>query len=104
MESMTKNKQNRDVIRRMTEKYMFPHKTTDCAELTEGMFNAAYEVYLDNGSSVILKIAPPKEVEVLSYEKNIMHAEVQTMNLDGVKHFSMKCAAGRVFWKDSLKN
>ena len=81
MESMTKNKQNRDVIRKMAEKYMSPLKMTDCRELTEGMFNAAYEVCLDNGSSVILKIAPPKEAEVLTYEKNIMYAEVQTMKM-----------------------
>ncbi len=81
MESMTKNKQNKDVIRRMTEKYMSPLKMTDCKELTEGMFNAAYEVDLDNGSSVILKIAPPKEANVLTYEKNIMYAEVQTMKM-----------------------
>lgn len=81
METLTKNKQSKDAVRKMTEKYMFPLKMTDCEELTEGMFNAAYEARLSDGSSVILKIAPPKEADILTYEKNIMYAEVQTMKM-----------------------
>ena len=81
MESMTKNRQSKDTIRRMTEKFVSPLQITDCNELTEGLFNAAYEVCLNDGSSVILKIAPPKEVEIQTYEKNIMYTEVRTMEM-----------------------
>jgi len=77
MESMTKNGQSKDVICKMIEKYMSPLKMTDCKELTGGFFNAVYEVYLNDGSSVILKIAPLKDIAVQTYEKNIMYTEVK---------------------------
>lgn len=79
MENITKNKQSKDVICRMAEKYMSPLKMTDCKELTEGLFNVAYEAYLNDGSSVIIKIAPPEDIAVQTYEKNIMYAEVTAM-------------------------
>lgn len=50
-------------------------------ELKEGWFNAAYEVRLSDGREVILKIAPVKDAEVMTYETNIMTTEVATMRL-----------------------
>lgn len=50
-------------------------------ELTEGWFNVAYDVRLSDGREVILKIAPPRNAEVLTYEKNIMTTEVASMRL-----------------------
>lgn len=50
-------------------------------ELKDGWFNASYAIRLNNGREVILKIAPPKDVEVLLYEKNIMTTEVASMRL-----------------------
>jgi hypothetical protein len=47
-------------------------------ELTEGLFNVAYEVLLPE-KAVILKIAPPQDVKVMSYEHNIMKAEVEAL-------------------------
>lgn len=47
----------------------------------EGWFNAVYIVQLSNGRQVILKIAPPWNAEVLTYEKNIMATEVRLMHL-----------------------
>lgn len=49
-------------------------------ELTEGYFNIAYRVELPS-RSVILKVAPPDEVEVMTYEKNIMFSEVDAMRM-----------------------
>ena len=46
------------------------------AVLGNGEFNAAYKVTCDNGVSYALKIAPPEGSKVLSYEKNMMEAEV----------------------------
>ena len=48
----------------------------DTATLGNGEFNAAYKVTCDNGVSYALKIAPPAGSKVLSYEKNMMEAEV----------------------------
>ena len=48
-------------------------------ELKEGWFNVAYNVKLADGREVVLKIAPPQDVEVMSYEKNIMYTEVTAM-------------------------
>jgi aminoglycoside phosphotransferase (APT) family kinase protein len=50
-------------------------------ELKDGWFNAAYNIRLADGREVILKIAPPKDAEVLQYEKNIMATEVAAMRL-----------------------
>ncbi len=48
----------------------------DIAALGNGEFNAAYKVTCDDGASYALKIAPPAGAKVLSYEKNMMEAEV----------------------------
>lgn len=81
MNSLTKNRQSRDTIAKMVEKYFTPLKMESYHELTEGYFNMAYEIRLSNGKQVILKIAPSTEIRVMTYEKNIMSAEVETMRL-----------------------
>jgi aminoglycoside phosphotransferase (APT) family kinase protein len=48
----------------------------DIAVLGNGEFNAAYKVTCDNGLTCVLKIAPPTDAKVLSYEKNMMESEV----------------------------
>ncbi|MNO18383.1 Phosphotransferase enzyme family protein [compost metagenome] len=50
-------------------------------ELTGGFFNTAYDLELSDGRSVILKVAPAGETETLSYEKDIMRAEVEALRL-----------------------
>lgn len=56
---------------------------TSGTELTGGYFNTAYDLKLSDGRSVILKIAPAAETEMLSYEKDIMRAEVEALELAG---------------------
>ena len=81
MNSLTKNKQNRQAIEQMVKKF-FPMQTMDgYVELTEGYFNVAYEIFLNNRENVILKIAPLKETRVMTYEKNIMFSEVEAMKM-----------------------
>ncbi|MEU1619009.1 aminoglycoside phosphotransferase family protein [Streptomyces sp. NPDC005722] len=46
------------------------------AELTDGWFNAAYRVRLDDGRPAVVKIAPPPDADVLRYERGIMATEV----------------------------
>lgn len=69
MESLTKNRQSADTIRKMVDKFFSPLELKNYNELTEGYFNIAYEVELSNGKKTILKIAPAKEVRVMTYEK-----------------------------------
>ncbi|XEC94378.1 phosphotransferase family protein [Paenibacillus tarimensis] len=51
-------------------------------ELTDGWANAAYSLELSDGRSVVLKVAPPKGVKLMRYERNMMKTEVEIM-----KHF-----------------
>lgn len=52
-----------------------------CTELTDGYFNAAYRLDLDDGDAHVLKVAPPPDVEVLWYEHDILHAEIDALRL-----------------------
>ena len=50
-------------------------------ELKEGFFNAAALLELDDGFRCVMKAAPPDDVRVMRYEKNLMKAEVEAMRL-----------------------
>lgn len=85
MESTTKNRKTREQIARMVAR-TFGGTTLAASEyavreLKEGWFNAVYNVQLSDGREVILKIAPPRDAEVLAYEQNIMVTEVASMRL-----------------------
>ena len=81
MESLTKNRQSREIVQKIAEKFFPDDRMAEYEELTEGYFNVAYEITLLSGRSVILKVAPPDEVPVMSYEKNIMFAETESMKM-----------------------
>lgn len=62
------------------------YKVKSCKELTEGMFNAIFSLsFADNTaiehSEVILKVGVPQNKYVLTYEKDIMTAEVEAYRL-----------------------
>jgi aminoglycoside phosphotransferase (APT) family kinase protein len=83
MESRTKNRKTREQVARMAER-AFNGLTLAAGddavtELKEGWFNAAYNARLSDEREVILKIAPPKGAEVMTYEQNIMSTEVDSM-------------------------
>jgi len=50
-------------------------------ELKEGFFNAAALLELSDGQKLVLKAAPPAEVQVLRYERDLLRAEVEAMRL-----------------------
>lgn len=79
MESLTKNRQSEETLRKMVERFFYPLELQSYKELTEGYFNVAYEVVLNGGREVVLKVAPAQDVRVMTHEKNIMYAEVQAM-------------------------
>jgi aminoglycoside phosphotransferase (APT) family kinase protein len=81
MESATKNTQTKEDILKMVQKAFGSYYTSEditVKELTEGFFNVAYEVGLPN-QNIILKIAPPAYTLIMSYEKDIMRAEVEAL-------------------------
>lgn len=85
MESKTKNKKSREQIESMAVRAFngvrLAAEEEAVTELKQGWFNAAYNVKLEDGREVILKIAPPQSAEVMIYEKNIMETEVASMRL-----------------------
>ena len=81
MKSLTKNKQRREIPQKIKEKYFAPASMVSFRELTEGYFNMAYEIQLSSRRQVVLKIAPQKGTRIMTYEKNIMSAEVSAMNM-----------------------
>ena len=78
MESATKIKLSRGQINKITKK-AFGAECSEFKELSDGWFNTAYDIALDSGHSAILKVAPPADVKILSYEKDIMRTEVEVM-------------------------
>jgi aminoglycoside phosphotransferase (APT) family kinase protein len=83
MESRTKNRKSREEIARMAARAfdgvgLAPGEDA-VAELKGGWFNVVYDVRLADGREVILKIAPPKDAEILTYERNIMATEVSAL-------------------------
>ena len=75
-------------------------------ELTDGWFNAAYRLDVALGGdgaaaaparSVVLKVAPPPDVEVLWYEHDILHAEIEALRL--VRHCT-DAPVPEVLWVD----
>ena len=59
----------------MAAKFFAPAVISEVKELTEGFFNVAYKISLNDGQNVILKVAPKKEVRIMAHEQNIMKSE-----------------------------
>lgn len=78
--SVTKNRVSEECIRKMVQRAFGDERVMRTEELTEGFFNAAYRIDLE-GRSVVLKIAPPQEAEIMTHEKNIMFSEVESMRM-----------------------
>lgn len=75
MLSKTKAKVTELEIKQICQK-QFNQGVASFVELNDGFYNISYLVRLGDESEVVLKIAPPKDVEVLTYELDIMKAEV----------------------------
>lgn len=75
MLSKTKAKVTQGEIKLICQK-QFSQEVTSFVELNDGFYNISYLVRLADDSEVVLKVAPPKDVEILTYEIDIMKAEV----------------------------
>lgn len=85
MESITKNRQPLSTLRAMIASAYGPERVPDddeaISELSHGWFNVAYRIRLRDGASVVLKIAPPPDVEVMTYERGAMAVELAALEL-----------------------
>ena len=95
MESITKNRQPPEVLRAMVERAYGRDRVPDgdgwASELGHGWFNVAYRIRLRDGYEAVLKIAPPPDVEVMTYERDAMATELATLDLL-VKHTTIPVA------------
>jgi aminoglycoside phosphotransferase (APT) family kinase protein len=86
MESITKNRQPAQTLRAMVARAYGPGQVpADTAgwasELGHGWFNVAYRIGLRDGTQVVVKIAPPPAVEVMTYERGAMATELAALQL-----------------------
>lgn len=86
MESITKNRQPVEALRTMIARAYGPEEVCDAgeewvSELSDGWFNVAYRIRLRSGTRVVLKIAPPPDVEVMTYERGAMTTELEALRL-----------------------
>lgn len=47
----------------------------------DGWFNAAYGLVFDSGEEAVIKIAPPGDIEVMTYERDLIRGEYEVMTL-----------------------
>jgi aminoglycoside phosphotransferase (APT) family kinase protein len=85
MESITKNRQPIETLKAMAARAFGPRLVPAgddwVSELDYGWFNVAYRMRLRDGRAVVLKIAPPPAVEVLTYERGAMATELAALRL-----------------------
>lgn len=85
MESITKNRQTPETLRAMIARAYGEDQVPDgdgfAEELGHGWFNVAYRLRLRDGAQVVLKIAPPAGIEVMTYERGAMDIELASLAL-----------------------
>nr|WP_144920877.1 aminoglycoside 3'-phosphotransferase/choline kinase family protein [Paenibacillus bovis] len=80
MSSVTKIKLSQDDINKITKK-AFNKDIVSLKELTGGFYNSAYDILLEDGLQMVLKVAPSPDIKVLRCERNIMRTEVEVLQL-----------------------
>ncbi len=102
MESITKRKLSfREIELLVKNAFGNRVEIKEIKSIDDGWFNGVYTIILDD-MEMILKISPPGKIKTLRYEKNVMKAEVDVLDLlnglgdipvpkvlfyDGTKHF-----------------
>ncbi len=82
MESKTKVKLSRTDIQRLVNHAFGIVPLGSVRELRDGWFNTPYHITLGEGhGQTVLKAGPPAEADILTYEKDLIQAEVETMKL-----------------------
>jgi aminoglycoside phosphotransferase (APT) family kinase protein len=86
VESITKNRQSAETLRAMVARaYGGDQVPVEgdgwVSELSHGWFNVVYRIRLRDGCKVVVKIAPPPAVEVMTYERGAMAIELAALGL-----------------------
>ncbi len=81
MQSLSKTSLSYPVAQEIVHRQFGKQTITTFEELKDGYFNASYKIVLGDGFVCVLKVAPPAEVRVLTYEHGLMSAEVEVMRL-----------------------
>jgi aminoglycoside phosphotransferase (APT) family kinase protein len=82
VDSISKTKVTRDAAAAIVTDAFGPEVTLrGFTECTEGWFNAVHLLELSGGRSCVLKVAPPADVAVLTYEHAIIRTEVDALRL-----------------------
>ncbi|RKR86748.1 fructosamine-3-kinase [Micromonospora pisi] len=77
MESLTKLRVSETELDTLVRRGFGPDaQITQWRELTEGHYNVAYAVRLADGADLVLKIAPPPGLKLLSHEVDLMRTEI----------------------------
>lgn len=76
-DSITKRRVSEEELARLVARAFGPSAgVTAWRELAGGTYNAAYAVTLDSGRELVLKVAPPPELKLLTHEVDLMRTEV----------------------------
>ncbi|GAA1646698.1 phosphotransferase family protein [Actinoplanes couchii] len=85
MESITKNRQSPAALQAMIERAYGPAEVPSgdgwFTEMGDGWFSVVYLITLRSGTRVVLKVAPPAGVEVMTYEIGAMATELEALRL-----------------------
>ncbi len=82
VESISKTRVSDRAARHVVRDAFGPDARLDSVrEFHDGWFNAAYELVLGDGRALVMKVAPPPDVEVLTYERDIVHAGIEALRL-----------------------
>ncbi len=100
MKSKTKSELSTNIITKIISKAFENKKSAiSISELNEGYFNNSYKIILNDNSTIVLKIAPNPNVEVLTYEKGLMKTEVLA---NKIMHEAKIPTPEILFYDDSL--
>jgi len=81
MRSKTKVTLDKKTILGLIKHNISNDEVLEIFELNDGWFNTAYKIKFTNKFSCVLKVGPPIDSEIMSYEANMMEAEIACMNL-----------------------
>ncbi|MFI6763385.1 phosphotransferase family protein [Micromonospora sp. NPDC050417] len=77
MESLTKLRVTETELDALVRRGFGPDaRIAQWRELTEGHYNVAYAIQLADGADLVLKIAPPPGLKLLSHEVDLMRTEI----------------------------
>ena len=79
--SITKNWLGEATIRKIVENTFGQNQLSGYQALKGGFCNAVYRVILADGRTVILKVAPAADIQLMSCEIAMMHTEAGAMQL-----------------------